>query len=163
MTVSIADLHKLRSAIIENKCEASLVKLQQFALSNIPYAQYLLGEMYYYGEGVEVNHDEATKWLCLATDAECPEAMFTLAYFVDPQCTFANAVLDSKRILKSHKIADFLRKTAFNIFVERAENGDAYVAKWIASCYEMGWGVEHDLEKCREWEQKNPSDPYPTL
>jgi TPR repeat protein len=162
MSITIAYLHKLRAAIIDNTNVDALLELQTLASSGISYAQYLLGEMYCYGEGVTVSYEEATKWLCLATDAGSPEAMITLAYFIDPYYVFANNVIEAKRSIKSQKLSDILHKTAFDIFIDRAKSGDIYVAKWLSTCYQMGWGVELDMEKSSEWDSKTPSSPYPT-
>ncbi len=161
MSITIAYLHKLRATIIDNTNADALLELQELASSGISYAQYLLGEMYCYGEGVTVNYEEAIKWLCLATDAGSPEAMIILASFIDPYCTFANSSIEAKRRIKSQKLSDTLRKTAFDIFMERAKNGDIYVAKWLEGCYQMGWGVEFNMEKSQEWNRRTLSDSYP--
>lgn len=163
MSITIAYLHKLRATIIDDASADALLELQELASSGISYAQYLLGEMYSCGDGVETNYEKATKWLCLATDAGSPEVMITLAYFIDPCCTFANSSIEAKRRIKSQKLSDTLRKTAFDIFMERTKNGDIYVAKWLEGCYQMGWSVEFNMEKSQEWNSKTLPypDPYP--
>jgi len=87
--------------------------------------------------------------------------MFTLAYFFDPNYTFANNAIESRRTIKSQKISDLLRNAAFDLFIDRAKKEDMYVAKWLAQSYLLGWGVEPNVEKSKEWEMKTPTDPYP--
>lgn len=163
MKTSISQLHKLRNAIVNNGDSDALIYLKEQAFKGLPYAQYLLGEMYYQGEGIKENFEEATKWLCLATDAGSSEAMIILAYFFDPYCTFANSIFESKRAIKCYKLAEYLRNNAFTIFMERAETEEIYVAKWLADCYQMGWGCEPNMEKSVEWEKKCPDTPYPIV
>jgi uncharacterized protein len=149
-------LNNLRRKVVRNKSSEALKEIVELASSGNSYAQYSIGEMYWFGDGVEINYDEAVKWLCRATDSGSPEGMVSLSNFLDPSFIFADSNLNSKCFIRSQNIVDFLRKTAFKKFIEESKIGDITVAKWIADCYLYGWGVEHDLEKANEWNNKIP-------
>ncbi|GJM07813.1 MAG: hypothetical protein DHS20C11_00890 [Lysobacteraceae bacterium] len=48
------------------------------ALFRHPLAAYNLGLMYYQGEGVEMNHEEAARWFEVSANADYPDAAFQL-------------------------------------------------------------------------------------
>jgi len=48
-----------------------------------PIAQYYLGEMFYYGEGIEQNLAEAMKWYLLSAEQEDPDAAFAIGFMYE--------------------------------------------------------------------------------
>lgn len=71
-----------RSAYLAHDYERALPLLRQQAELGNPHAQYTLGYMYYQGQGVPEDMEEALKWIRLAAaqgDAHALEALSALA------------------------------------------------------------------------------------
>lgn len=71
-----------RSAYLAQDYTSALPLLRHEAELGNPHAQYTLGYMYYYGQGVVEDVEEALKWIRLAAaqgDARALEALSTLA------------------------------------------------------------------------------------
>lgn len=62
----------------QEKYTRSLRYLEGPARMGDPEAQYAIGYMYYYGQGVIENHTEARKWFHLAANKGYPEAIAAL-------------------------------------------------------------------------------------
>ncbi|HEX5515480.1 MAG TPA: sel1 repeat family protein [Gammaproteobacteria bacterium] len=75
-------MDEARSAYLAQDYARALPLLRHEAELGNPHAQYTLGYMYYYGQGVVEDVEEALKWIRLAAakgDARALEALTTLA------------------------------------------------------------------------------------
>lgn len=70
----------IRNFRIQNYRDA-FVRLKFEARKGIPEAQYAVGYMYYYGQGVNENRKKAIYWISRAAKAGHPEAMAAVDVF----------------------------------------------------------------------------------
>ncbi len=64
------------AAYVASNFQKAFKILEPFAIAGDPRAQYHLGEMYYQGQGVSKNHDEAFKWFSKAAEQGYNPAKF---------------------------------------------------------------------------------------
>ena len=86
----------------------------------------------FYGKGIATNVTEAYKWLYLAALDGHPLAM-----------------LETGKVICNSEISDQYNE-AYNWFV-KAASADVEEAKaWVGYCYEMGYGVQKDIQQAKE-------------
>ena len=68
----------LRPGITDNSLEEQLILAEE---KKDPNAQFLLGESYYYGKGVERNYAEAMRWYYKAAENGLVKAQYLLGVF----------------------------------------------------------------------------------
>jgi TPR repeat protein len=64
------------AAYVAGNFQKAFEILKPLAIAGDPRAQYYLGEMYYQGQGVSKNHDEAFKWFSKAAEQGYNPAKF---------------------------------------------------------------------------------------
>jgi len=93
-------------------------------------AQYAMGNIYYYGKGVEIDYPEAMKWYALAAEQGQPQAQCNLgACYYYGQGT--NVDYDK----------------AFMWYAKSAEQGEPNALYNLGTCYMNGQGIEADTTK----------------
>jgi len=103
-------------------------------------AQFLWGQRFEMGWGVEKNYAEALKWYQLAAKARNPSALCALglAYEFHP---------DDLKVKDRRKAAEL----AVSHYRAAADAGNPYGMQNLASCYKNGYGVGEDLEQAEAW------------
>lgn len=96
-------------------------------------AQDLLGDLYYYGNGVEQDHSEAVKWFRRSAEQGYARAQNDLGWMYELKQDYSEAV-------------KWYRKAA--------EQGYAYAQKNLGDMYEHGYGVTKDRSEARKWYQR---------
>ena len=101
------------------------------------HAQFMLGMFYYFGDGVNQNKEEATKW-------------FDAIQEQDPLMQYAWGC----NFLKVGGIAPELTKEAVKWFRKAAEQGEAHAQFMLGMCYFDGVGITQDKTEAVKWLQK---------
>ena len=99
-----------------------------------PYAQVFVGLMYYYGNGVKLDKNEAAKWYALASEQGHFPAKWRIA------------------ILYYHGsgvIQDYQK--AADLYHSAAKQGDSYSQKMLGVMYSKGFGVPKDNVIAYSW------------
>lgn len=128
-------------------------------------AQYDLGERYANGQGVSQDYKEAVKWLHLASEkGRHPLAKFLLDSMLKDKAQKKHRE-NNQDSQSSHAITfpydfqygfrAFYRrknyKTAYYIWLQLAERGDAKAQLELGAMYEGGLGVTQDYVKAHKW------------
>lgn len=96
-------------------------------------AQYAMGNIYYYGQGVDIDYAEAMKWYLLAAEQGQPQAQCNLG-----ACYYYGQGTD----------VDYDK--AFKWYSESAKKGEPNAINNLGTCYFEGHGVEKDMAKALE-------------
>ena len=99
--------------------------------------EFMLGDMYLNGDGVQQDYDEARRYLTRAANAGNAVAQGNLAYM------YANGIGVTKDY---NKAVEWYKKSAMQ--------GYAPAQNALGIAYELGKGVEQDYNKAIEWYQK---------
>ena len=102
-------------------------------------AQFMLGDCYYRGEGVEKDFAEAVKWYRKAAEQGNANAHSNLAQLMLGVC-YKNGIGVAKDYAEAVK---WYRKAA--------EQGDADAQYMLGGCYRDGEGVEKDFVEAYAW------------
>lgn len=120
-------------------------------------AQYFLGDMYYTGEGVPQNYEEAVKWYRLAADQGNPAAQNNLGqiYRDGYGCPDEDGVDEddyepSEAWLLAYEQSQI---KAFDLFMLAAKQGHLAAQENLGYMYQDGAGVTLDQTKAAEWYQ----------
>ena len=97
-------------------------------------AQYNMGEMYYYGLGVETDYVKAMEWYLRAAENGNVDAQFSIGLMYDEGQGVAQDYAE-----------------AMKWYLKAAENGNASAQNNIGYLYENGLGVAQDYVKAMEW------------
>ena len=119
---------------IERSGRSEVAQLRLAAENDDPVAQAKLGIMYYLGNGVDVNWDEARIWLRKASEAGQPEAQAKLG----AMCFLGHG---GPRDLDESLV--WFRKAA--------EQGEPYAQGCMGVMYAVGEGVPKDLVEAYAW------------
>ena len=111
-------------------------------------AQRMLGDCYFWGEGIREDKREAVKWYRLAAEQGNAEAQWRLG-----DCYFWGEGIreDKQEAVKWYRLA--------------AEQGNAKALKELGDCYFWGEGIREDKQEAVKWyrlaaEQKNAEAQY---
>ena len=96
-------------------------------------AQYMLGECYYDGTGVEQDYSIAVEWYKRASKQGLSQAQYCLGY----------SYYKGEGVKQDYKLA-------VKYFSQAAEQGHAKAQRWLSLCYYDGEGVEVDMNKALE-------------
>lgn len=139
-------------------------------------AQYLVGEAFYQGKGVEVDYKKAKQWLEKAVAAGDESAMFRLGYMYS---SGTGVEVGEKRAVELYSqiqdvsdaarnnLANFYfsgtivnkdRKKACEMYLKSADEGDSVAMKNLADCYATGTGLEQSLEMAIDWYSKSADE-----
>lgn len=123
---------------VEINNEKALEWYKKSAYASVALGQYLLGRAYFLGLlGLEVDKQKGIEWLWKAESGLSEDAAAFLAdCFIEGNGVEQN-IEEGVRLLK-----------------EAAEWGNEYAQKELARRYEIGLGVEKDLEKAKYWRSK---------
>ena len=100
-------------------------------------AQFILGECYYYGWGVEQDYKQAVEWYRKAAEQGDARAQCSLGYCY---CAGQGVEQDYKQAVEWYRKA--------------VEQGDARAQCNLGYCYCAGQGVEQDYKQAVEWYRK---------
>jgi len=117
-----------------NMKSTRMMKLRDRAEAGNPDAQYSLGCVYYDGDGVEQDYDEALKWYRLAAAQNHNSGLCDVGF------CYRNG----------HGVEQDYAK-ALPYYQKAADQGCPTAAYWLAYAYEYGQGVQEDVEKARSW------------
>ena len=116
----------------------ALKKERQMQLANAlqgdSIAQWYLGVTYYNGYGVDVNYEEAAKWLALASDQGVHEAQLILAYMY----------INGEGVKTDNN-------KAISLFQPSANDGDVGAQYNLGVIYYNGEGVKQDYVNALKW------------
>ena len=115
-------------------CENTLRKLEPLAKQGDATAQYNLGTMYQYGQGVTRNHQTAVKWYTLAAEQGDTYAQSNLGSMYQ----FGQGVAQND-------------KTAIKWYTLAAEQGNAIAQGKLGVMYALGDGVIRDNVYAHMW------------
>ncbi len=148
--VSIIKIKHLRGLIVgdigRNCNEENFIKCQKksfnqfksYAYKNNFLAQYQLGAMYYYGEGVEQDFEESFKWIHKSAMQNHPPAQ----YLIGKMYYYGEGV--ERDVEESFK------------WVHKSAMQDYYLAQYfMGNMYYYGKGVEQDVEESFKWFHKS--------
>ena len=99
-----------------------------------PEAQYLLGEMYYYGYGTPMDESKAVEWYNRSAENGCPNAQYQLGYL------YENGI----EVTEDEDIAREWYAKALKEYQNRADKGDAESLYNLAGMYYWGSGITQD-------------------
>ena len=108
-------------------------------------AQYMLGQCYYYGEGVDEDDLKAVEWFEKASELGNSGAKVMLG-----QCYYNADGVD-----KDYDIA-------FRLFEEAANRGNDVAMYMLGECYYYGNGVDEDVSKAIECYKRSAEQGYPS-
>lgn len=103
----------------------------------IAYAMYNIGDMYYYGQGVEQDYAQAMEWYEKSADMGNPTAMSNIAFM------YANGEGVEQDYAK-----------AVELFEKSADLGDRDAMNNLGYMYAYGQGVKQDYAQAMEWYRK---------
>ena len=101
-----------------------------------------LGDIFYYGNGVPQDYQEAAKWYKLAEEAEDNIGLYT-----DNLCVCYNAIGDS--YFNNSPQQDY--REAKKWYTNAAELGNAYAQAQVGWLYKEGLGVNHNYQEAAKW------------
>ena len=107
------------------------------------YSQYTLGHMYYYGQGVPRNCEEAEKWLKKAAQQDHITAQYILG----------NMYYKGEDVPQNYA-------EAFKWYEKMAEQGDAWAQNLVGLMCFNGTGVEENKEEAKKWLRKAAVQGY---
>ena len=108
--------------------------MQAAEAGNDSQAQYVLGDFYRYGEGVEINHNEAFRWYILAAEQTLVEAEYMTGILI------ADGIGAPEN--------DFM---ALRWLRKAAQQGHARAFYALGEMYEKGEGVDMNLVQAYVW------------
>ena len=136
-------------------------------------AQSQLGNCYYWGNGVEKNHEKSFEWYLKSAEQGDKEGQYFVGMFY---ATGSGTARDYQQAVKWCRLAaeqgqaDAINqlgwhyehgfgvekdeKKAVELYLRNAENGNALAQFYLSSCYGWGKGVEQDYQKALEWAEK---------
>lgn len=136
-------LAELRDAYFRGHYEETLSRISAAADAGQREAQWLLGDAYQYGHGVEPNLVLAMQWYLAAEAQGSGDAALALAMLFDPETEFADAERDSDRPRDQERSRHYYDSAA-RLFRDAAEQGDGDALFKLGQCYQCGWGVPAD-------------------
>ena len=107
-------------------------------------AQNSLGDMYYFGHGVEQSYEKAVEWYRKAADQGYADAQTNLGY-----------------MYKNGYGVEQSYETAVEWYRKAADQGYANAQNKLGIMYDNGQGVEQSYEKAVEWYRKAADQGYP--
>jgi TPR repeat protein len=135
-------------------------------------AQYFVGEMYYYGQGVPENFHEAIKWYRLSAAQNDPDAQYSIGYMYDTgkgviesqeeakqwymlaaSQEHAQAQVGLANILLEHSSSDHDVTEALAWLRNAASLNNTYAQFRLGQLYESGDLVNIDLNEAIRWYQ----------
>ena len=128
----------------ETEAEKRRIKLYtSSAENNDVTAQFILGECYYYGWGVEQDYKQAVVWYRKAAEQGDATA----------QCNLGVCYDNGQGVEQDHKQAVAWYRKA-------AEQGYARAQSNLGYCYDVGQGVEQDYKQAVAWYKKAAEQGY---
>eukprot|EP00298_Acanthocystis_sp_HF-20_P030398 c9539_g1_i1.p1 GENE.c9539_g1_i1~~c9539_g1_i1.p1 ORF type:complete len:157 (-),score=56.46 c9539_g1_i1:58-528(-) len=97
-------------------------------------AQFKIGDIFYFGLGVETNYEEAMKWYLKAANQNHSEAQKTVGHIYE----------GGFGVKQSYK-------EAMKWYLKSANQGDIGAKKKIGEMHEYGFGVEKNYEEALKW------------
>ena len=155
--------------------------MQNASVSNLPSAQFKLGYMYYYGDGVEVDYEQAYSWFEKAADKSNVLAMSWVGYCYEMGYGTAqnyenayNWYLKAANLYDNYsenKLGEFFyngyfvqsnMQKAFEWFSRSALSGNIKAKSWLGYMYLKGYGTAIDIKKAIEYfeDASNQNDSY---
>ncbi len=147
--------------------------LEDASNRNLSSAQFKLGYMYYYGDGVEVDYKKAYEWFKKAADQEHVTAISWLGYFekygygrsvnlkeayrwFEMAAGYNDAYSENKLGEMSYygEGTEKNSNDAFYWFERAANNNNITAMSWLGYLYGSGIGVEKNYEKAYKWYSK---------
>eukprot|EP00735_Rhodelphis_limneticus_P011886 TRINITY_DN5047_c0_g1::TRINITY_DN5047_c0_g1_i1::g.24877::m.24877 TRINITY_DN5047_c0_g1::TRINITY_DN5047_c0_g1_i1::g.24877 ORF type:complete len:469 (+),score=-3.55,sp/A0A0H2VDN9/ESIB_ECOL6/30.51/4e-31,sp/A0A0H2VDN9/ESIB_ECOL6/32.42/1e-23,sp/A0A0H2VDN9/ESIB_ECOL6/29.74/4e-22,sp/A0A0H2VDN9/ESIB_ECOL6/29.48/1e-20,Sel1/PF08238.7/4.6,Sel1/PF08238.7/0.026,Sel1/PF08238.7/4.4e-08,Sel1/PF08238.7/0.00027,Sel1/PF08238.7/1.6e-07,Sel1/PF08238.7/6.1e-08,Sel1/PF08238.7/0.89,Sel1/PF08238.7/3e-09,TPR_16/PF13432.1/ len=130
--------------VLNKNSARALHWFQKAAEQDFPAAEFFLSIIYEQGDGVEVDHDEALKWLEKAanhnhTTAQCNLGMHYLQQADSHKCRHNSA--EQQRL--QELAISWLRKSALS--------GQPTAQNKLGQCYSTGCGVPKDMKMALSW------------
>ena len=126
-------LSKNRVIILNDGTSLDLRKIKWGAFRRDPYAMFLLGELYFTGQGVGRNLKKSIRWLTRSVDKGNTNAMYVLS--------MAAREYDDEQ----------LHSRIHEMLLESAEQGCPLSMRQLGTDYHNGDYVERDLYASRDW------------
>ena len=120
-----------------DKYDEAFAVIKNEAENGNPEAQYLLGEMYYFGYGTPMDESKAVEWYNRSAENGCPDAQYQLGYL------YENGI----EVTEDITAASEWYKKALDGYSDAASNGDVKSLYELARMYYVGAGVESDYKK----------------
>lgn len=142
-TVSYGDYEQGLEAAQNGDYATALHEFTLAAEEGMVLAQYNLAILYFAGQGVEQNYEEAFKWTAAAAEQGHTAAQFNLgALYYEGNGTRRN------------------RKTAFEWYSKAAEVNYAPAQYNVAEMYYLGTGIDKDLVQAHAWASRAIENDY---
>ena len=176
---ALSPADEAKALLDQGEYEAGISILEEAAAKGDPEAQFVLGNCYYEGTGVEQNYEEAVKYFRLAADQGLSWAQqnLGLCYFLG-----AGVEQDCEEAVRLYRLAadqgdevatfnigysyyfgmgveqDY--EEAFKHFLQAAEKGVPVAMFAVGDCYNLGNGVKKDPDAAAEWMRKSLAAGY---
>ena len=131
---SIPDRQKELNTDEPNTVPSPFDNLLNDAEQGKAYAQYKLGVMYQYGQGVRQNYAEAVKWYWKAAEQEYDEAQFSLGSMYETGLGVFQSYTEAARW-----------------YQKAAEHGNPKAQSKLGYMYYNGEGVKKDYQEAYKW------------
>jgi len=128
------------------------VKLMPLADDGHAGSQYLVGDMYRWGNGVDQNAEKSLHFLKAAADQGHPKAAFDLFLLLNPGGRSAPEAMQS--LPKDAEASKRYLDVAVIRFRELADAGDMDSMAYLGLLFHHGWGVELDGAEAIRWYTK---------
>ena len=136
-TADMISYQKAKDFYNLDKYDEAFPVIKNEADNDNPEAQYLLGEMYYYGQGTPIDEAKAVEWYNKSAENGCPDAQYQLGYL------YENGIVVAEDIA----VANEWFKKSFEGYSNAADSGDAKSLYELAGMYYVGAGVKSDYKK----------------
>ena len=133
-------------------------------------SQYMIGNCYYKGEGIEQNLEKALKWYMKGAENGYIEVQSYIGYCYEngyliekdlkealkwymkaAESGDGHAQLKIGNIYYDGEVVDKDLEEAFKWYIKGAENGNTESQFRIGECYQYGYGVEENIEEALKW------------
>lgn len=117
-------------------------------------AQYAVGYMYYKGEGVEKNFDEAMKWFYAASYAGHEQSVKIINEFLASEEDGDTKALNDLVKNPFNALSEEELRLKFEKFKKDALSGNVKAQTALGTAYALGKGTERNLEEAAKWYKK---------
>ena len=124
------------------------------AEAGFPEAQYFVGYMYYKGDGVAKNFDEAMKWFYAAANGGHEQSVKIINEFVASEDDGDTKTLNELVTNPFNMFSEEELRQKFEKFKKDALAGNVKAQAALGTAYALGKGTEKDLKEALKWYKK---------
>ena len=124
------------------------------AEAGFPEAQYFVGYMYYKGDGVTKNFDEAMKWFYAAANGGHEQSVKIISEFVASEEDGDIKTLNELVTNPFNMFSEEELRQKFEKFKKDALAGNVKAQAALGTSYALGKGTEKDLNEAKKWYKK---------